>query len=370
MKKKVLIVNTVNTGFTGITSVIMNYVRKTYTSVQYDFVLCGKVDSGFIEALKRFGENVFQPPCSRGKKPLNYSFWLRKLIEENNYDVIHVHGNSGTMFFDIHAAKKAGVPIRITHSHSTSCKHMVAHNILRPILNRELTHAIACSDMAGKWLFTRDYAVLPNGIDVEKFAFSQAVRDEYRKKLGLEDKLVIGHIGYMDTEKNHMFLLRVFADLVKSQPDAMLLLIGDGRLRTEIESYIKELQLENYVQVLGKRGDVAQLYQCMDVFVLPSLFEGLPVTLVEAQAAGLPCVVSDTVTRQVNITNNIEYVGIQDANITDWVEQIVNSAKLTGRECWAEAIGCTIYNIDNCIKELYGIYEVEDNGGMLDEDFK
>ena len=370
MERRVLVVNTVNMGFTGITSVIMNYVRKTYRIIKYGFVLCGKVEKSFADELESFGSKIFLPPCSRVKKPLTYVSWLTKILVENKYDVIHVHGNSGTMYFEIHAAKKSGIPVRIAHSHSTSCKFMLAHKILKPLLNRDLTHALACSDMAGKWLFTGNYTVLPNGIDVEKFAFSQVVRDEYRKKLGLEDKLVIGHIGYMDTEKNHIFLLNVFEKLIKEHPEARLLLIGDGRLRSEIEIFIKEHNLGEYVQVLGKRSDVAQFYQCMDVFVLPSIFEGLPVTLVEAQTAGLPCVVSDTVTKQVNITNNIEYVGIQDVNITDWVERILNSAKLTGRECWAKAVGSTIYNIDNCIKELYGIYEVRNNGGMLDEDCK
>ena len=357
MKKKILIINTANTGFTGITSVIMNYVRKTYKNVNYDFVLCGRVEEKFKNELETLGTNVFIPPCSRVKNPLGYSSWLKKLMKKNKYDVLHVHGNSGTVYFEINAAKQSKIPVRIAHSHSTSCKYMLAHKILKPLLNRELTEAIACSDLAGKWLFTRDYTVLQNGIDVDRFMFSQSVRDEYRKKMGLENKFVIGHIGYMDTEKNHMFLLHVFKGLVNVRPDARLLLIGDGRLRSEIEQYIEENGLTDFVQVLGKRSDVANLYQCMDVFVLPSLFEGLPVTLVEAQAAGLPCLVSDTVTRQVNISNNIQYIGINEADTENWISAFLEKDTFKkNRYEYGQYIKNSDFDIDNCVNKLISKY--------------
>ena len=269
-RPRVLVVNTVNTGFTGITSVIMNYVRKTYDLVQYDFVLCGQVENSFADELRSFGSNVIIPPCSRVKKPLTYSSWLKKIIKSNGYDVIHVHGNSGTMYFEMHSAKKAGVPVRIAHSHSTSCKYMLAHRVLKPLLNRELTHALACSGLAGKWLFKNSFEVLPNGIDVDKFKYLQEIRDEYRRNLEVEDKFVIGHVGYMNSEKNHMYLLNIFDKFVKKCPESKLFLIGDGRLRPQIEAFISEHNLNESVQLFGKRSDMAQLYQCMDVFILPS----------------------------------------------------------------------------------------------------
>lgn len=359
MKKKILIINTANTGFTGITSVIMNYVRKTYKNINYDFVLCGRVEEKFKNELETLGTNVFIPPCSRVKNPLGYSSWLKKLMKKNKYDVLHVHGNSGTMYFEINAAKQSKIPVRIAHSHSTSCKYMLAHKILKPLLNRELTDAIACSDLAGKWLFTRDYTVLQNGIDVDKFTFSHTVRDEYRKKLGLEDKFVVGHIGYMDTEKNHMFLLRVFKQLVEKRPDARLLLIGDGRLRSEIEQYIAENGLTDFVQVLGKRTDVANLYQCMDVFVLPSLFEGLPVTLVEAQAAGLPCLLSDIITKQVDITKRLQYISVEEADVYRWVNAMLTLSE-TGknRTLYVDVLKRSEFNIENCVRNLLHIYKI------------
>lgn len=358
--KRVLLVNTAYTSYNGITSVIMNYVRKTYQNVNYDFILCGHVEEKFKDELKALGTNVFIPPCSRVKHPLAYSSWLKRIMKKHEYDVIHVHGNSGTVYFEIHAAKQTGIPVRIAHSHSTSCKYMLAHKILKPLLNRELTDAIACSDLAGKWLFTRDYTVLQNGIDVDKFTFSQTVRDEYRKKLGLEDKFVVGHIGYMDTEKNHMFLLRVFKQLVEKRPDARLLLIGDGRLRSEIEQYIAENGLTDFVQVLGKRTDVANLYQCMDVFVLPSLFEGLPVTLVEAQAAGLRCLVSSAVTTQANITGDVQYLSVDDENVGEWIRMLSENGDVTrNRSVFAETMGNSAFNISKSVEALLQAYQID-----------
>ena len=356
--KRVLLINTAVTTLNGITSVIMNYVRKTYHIVDYDFLLCGRADEKFIDELSKLGKHVYRPPCSRSKKSLDYSSWLKKLIRQNRYDVIHVHGNSGTVYFEIHAAKKAGVPVRIAHSHSTSCKHQFVHRILKPLINHELTHAIACSDLAGKWLFTKDYTVLQNGIDVDKFAFSNVVREQCRRDMGLADKFVIGHIGYMDTEKNHLYLLRVFKKLIEKRPDARLLLIGDGRLRSEIESFIDENELRDFVYVLGKRSDVEKLYQCMDVFVLPSLFEGLPVTLVEAQSAGLPCVVSDTVTKQISLTQTMQYVGIEDTDIDAWISCILRFADTENdRSAYADVMKASDFNIENCTEKLMRIYE-------------
>lgn len=356
--KRVLVVNTAYTTFNGITSVIMNYVRKTYEMIKYDFVLCGKVEQGFADKLKQLGENIFIPPCSRVKQPFSYSAWLRKIMKDHKYDVIHVHGNSGTMYFELHAAKKEGVPTRIAHAHSTSCKFMMAHRILKPLMNRQMTHGLACSDLAGKWLFTRDYTVLPNGIDVEWFAFSQAVRDDYRKQLGLENKLVVGHAGYMGAEKNQQFLLRVMEQLIKKRPDARLLLIGDGKLRPEIEASIQEYQLQDYVQMLGKRADVAQLYQCMDVFVLPSVYEGLGIVLIEAQTSGLQCVASTGVPQAANALGQVVYAGIEDTDIDQWCSAIIDAARSA-----QDRAGCydrmkqTVFNINSCVDMLMKTYQ-------------
>lgn len=355
--KRVLVVNTSPTGYTGITSVIMNYVRPTYTVVKYDFVLCGAAVESFLFELQSMSGDVFVAPCSRVKHPIKYMRWLSKILKSKKYDAIHVHGNSATTYIEIHAAKKAKVPVRIVHSHSTSCKYMAVHKLLKKRMNREVTDAIACSDMAGKWLFTKAFTVLPNAINVEKFKYNEEVRNQYRTEMGLEGKLVIGHVGYMDVEKNHIFLLRVMCELVKREKAVKLLLIGDGKLRAEIEQFISDNSLSDYVELLGKRSDVAQLYQCMDIFVLPSLWEGLPVTTVEAQTAGLPCFISDSVTKQVSITDSVRYLGIKDDDITKWVESILNIEEFNRTADFYKICGSE-FNIKNSIEKLLSIYGV------------
>ena len=359
-KTRVLVVNTANMGFTGITSVIMNYVRNTFNDVNYDFVICGRLENDIADELVTLGNEIMIPPYSRLRNPLAYYSWLKGIVKRNKYDVIHVHGNSGTMYIEIHAAKKMGIPVRITHCHSTSCKYKLAHYVLKPFMNIELTQAIACSELAGKWLYTRSFHVLPNGIDVQNFMFSKTIRKEYREKLGINDKFVIGHVANMTYEKNHMFLLRVFKALAEENPNMILMLVGDGMLRGSIEAYISENDLEDNVLLLGRRSDVAQLYQCMDIFVLPSLFEGLPVTLVEAQCSGLPCIVSDHITREVDVTNNITHIGIQESDISKWKETIINSidnVDLIGRNKGAEILSKSRFSIKHCVDELLEIYK-------------
>lgn len=360
-KKKVLVINTANTGLTGITSVILNYASVTYKQVDYEFVLAGNYSDEAKKKLEKYGKNIYIPPCSRVRQPLRYTRWLKRLIKQNGYDVVHVHANSGTAYFDVHAAKAAKVPVRICHSHSSFCKYKMIHKLLRGALNREMTIGLACSDLAAKWLFENNYVLLKNGIDMSRFKFNREVRDEYRKILGIENNFVIGHVGLMKNVKNHAFLLSVFKELVLVRPEARLILIGDGELRADIEKYIEENNLKDKVLVLGERRDVAELYQCMDVFVLPSLFEGLPVSMLEAQTSGLHCVVSDNITGQANLTNNVTYIGIKQEKVGKWVKHL-NKLDVEGdRQKYSAVMEKTDFNIERCAETLLKIY----NGNAL-----
>lgn len=359
MKKKVLIVNTSYTGLTGITSVIMNYVKYNRTNVEYDFVLAAGVDPQAKNIFQNFGGRIFIPPVNRKKNPVHYYVWLKQLLKKNYFDVVHVHGNSGTMFFEIRAAKSVAVPIRIAHCHSSSCKHRHIHKLLKPWMNKDKTIGIACSDLAGKWLFNDDYVLLNNGIEISKYQFSPGTREQYRKQLCLENNFVIGHIGYMAEEKNHSYLLSIFRKVLQQKSNARLLLIGDGKLRNEIENQILLYGLKEYVHLLGKRSDAAQLYQCMDVFVLPSLFEGLPVSLIEAQTAGLHCVVSDKVTKQADLTGNITYLGIEQTNEAEWVSILCGDYYKFDRTEYADIMSKSDFNIDKCANILLSLYGIK-----------
>lgn len=357
-KLRVLVVNTVNTGLTGITTVIWNYASRTADAVQYDFVLCGRIEDGYREKFRSLGGNVLVPPCSRVKHPLKYSRWLLSIMRQSAYDAVHVHGNSGTMYFEMHAAKRAGIEKRIAHSHSTSCRFVLAHRLLKPLLNRELTHAAACSDQAGKWLYTRKYTVLPNGIDTDRFAYSPETRQRCRRELGLEGKCVVGHVGYMDVEKNQLYLLRAFRRVIQRNDAARLLLIGDGRQRGEIERFIQENNLSEYVQLLGKRADAAALYQGMDVFALPSLHEGLGIALLEAQTAGLPCIASTGVPREADVTGRVKFIGIEDSDLDVWADSILAAAaESTDRTGTLALVKKSGYDMASCAEALLALYE-------------
>lgn len=352
---RVLIVSTTDLGFNGITSVIMNYYRNIdKKKIQFDFVICEKIHESVSDEIKKLGGNIYILP-SRKKRLFKYIKSLKSLVKENNYKVVHVHGNSGTLYFDIHALKQVGVPVRIAHSHNSTCTYKIIHRLLKKPLSRETTHPIACSKLAGDWLFTKDYTVLNNGIDIEKFKFNNEVRDKYRREMDLEDKYVIGHVGNFLYQKNHEYLLKVFKEVINRNPKAVLMLVGDGKLEAEIKSLINRLGIQDSVLMLGKRSDTAELMQAMDVFVFPSRFEGLPVVLVEAQSAGLKCIISNAITKECQITGEVEYLDLSE-EIDKWVDKILMIKSGYQRNIAFEKVRKSKFNIKNETKKLEEIY--------------
>jgi glycosyltransferase involved in cell wall biosynthesis len=351
---KVLVINTVAAAYNGITTVILNFAKATCKKVEYSFLLCAGGEDGIINELKSMGD-VIIPSVSRNGNPIAYTLWLRNLVKSKKYSAVHVHGNSGTMYFDVLGAKLGGCKTRIVHCHSSSCTHSTAHKILKPLLNIDMTLGIGCSDLARKWLFTRKSMVMYNGIDVEKFRFSRSVRQEYRSSLDIGDNLLIGHVGYMDGVKNHLFLLSAFAKAISKRPEMTLLLIGDGDLRPQIEEFISTNGLEKKVILLGRRSDVDKLYQAMDVFVLPSLFEGLPVTLVEAQASGLPCFASSAVTRQADL-GGVSYLDIGNEYADKWADALIAINPSLNRDEWCDRVAQTDFNIGVTAEKLLEFY--------------
>lgn len=352
--KKVLVINTVSASYNGITSVILNFAKATAHKIEYEFLLCAGGDEGVIGEFRDLGR-VTIPPYLRSSSPISYTLWLKKQVKVTGYDAVHVHGNSGTMYFDVLGAQLGGCKRRIVHSHSSSCTHGFVHKVLKPFLNNGMTVGIACSDLARDWLFTKKSRVVYNGIDVERYKFSPSVREEYRKTLGIDSDLVIGHVGYMDGIKNHRFLISAFAAAVKKNPHLKLLLIGDGDLRPQVEEQIAREGLADRVVLLGKRGDVDNIYQAMDIFVLPSVFEGLPVTLIEAQSCGLPCIASSSVTRQADV-GGVRFLGITDNDVSVWADALAKAEPSPNRaEGWTE-VAKTDFNISVTAEKLLELY--------------
>ena len=305
----------------GVESVIMNYYRHLdHSRVQFDFI-CDE-DSTRIpyDEIKKLGGRVFLVPKYQNLP--KYLKALEKLFKENQYRIVHSNINTLSVF-PLYAAKKAGVPIRISHSHSTSnpkeWKRNLIKNILRPFSKRYATDYFACSELAGRYLFGNkafdqgEVKIIHNAIDVEKFKFDEVARKKLRKEFGIKDStVVIGHVGRFVQQKNHAFLVDVFKEYHKKNPDSKLLLVGSGPLEDEIKKKVERLGLKDSVLFLGQRDDINKLYSVMDIFCLPSLYEGLPVVGVESQAAGLPIIFSNGVSHEAIISKNAKIVPTQE----------------------------------------------------------
>ena len=309
----------------GVEQVAMNYYRHIDRSlVQFDFLVCegsGMVPRGEIESMG--GRVLMVPPYKRLPR---YTRELERLFREGRWPIVHSPVNALSVF-PLRAAKRAGAPVRIAHSHTTTGKGETAKSAAKAVLRRFSnvypTHRMACSRYAGEWLFGKgaEFEVVYNAIDLSRFAFDAEARARARTDLGLvDDQLAIGHVGRFVPVKNHRFLIEAFAELVKLRPDAVLLLVGSGEAEALVEGWAAERGVADRVRFLGQRNDVDRLYQALDAFALPSLYEGLPLVSVEAQAAGLPCLLSDRITREVDVTGAVRFLPIDDPSA--WAEAL------------------------------------------------
>lgn len=300
----------------GVEAVVMNYYRHIDQSkFQFDFLVDEDSTRVPEEEITALGGRVFRiPPYQH---PIRYRRELIRLMSEQQWPIVHSNINTLSVF-PLSAAKKVGVPVRIAHSHSTMGKGEFAKNMmklaLRPFANVYPTVRFACGHYAGEWLFGKkhDFTVIPNAIELDKFRFDPTVRRETRKELGIaEDTFLIGHVGRFMPQKNQAFLVDVLADLLPNRPKTMLAFVGDGPDKADVQQHAEELGVSDHVLFLGQRSDVNRLYQAFDVFCLPSLYEGLCVVGIEAQCAGLPCLFSNSITREVDLTEASRFIPIE-----------------------------------------------------------
>lgn len=305
----------------GVEQVVMNYYHHVdHSRIQFDFVVTDSsaiVPRGEIES---FGARVFTVPAYT-HLPQFYRASYDLFREHREWRIVHAHMNTLNVF-PLAAARRAGVSIRISHGHSTAGKGEVVKNIAKTVLrtqaNRYPTHRFACSRFAGEWLFGKDapFEVMYNAIDLNRFYFSVPARAKARADLGLVDsQVVIGHVGRFMPQKNHGFLIDSFARACKQRDDLILLCVGSGESDALVESSVAERGLADKVRFLGQRADVDELYQVFDAFALPSLYEGLGLVGIEAQAAGLPCLLSDAITREVDVTGTCRFLPIDEPQV-------------------------------------------------------
>lgn len=356
----------------GVEAVTINYYRNIdKNKVQLDFI-CDEDSTNIpYEEIERMGGKVIIIPSY--SKPFKYHKALKRVLKEGNYKIIHSNINTLSVF-SLFAAKCAGVPVRIAHSHSTTNKKEKKKNlmkqILRPFSKVFATDYMCCSELAGRWLFgNKEYDkgnvyLLNNAIDLDKFKYNESLRKKKRKELSIKDNtLVIGHIGRFVAQKNHDFLIDIFNEIHKKNNNSILLLAGQGLLMEDIKNKVKELNLEDSVKFLGQRNDANELYQAFDVFLLPSLYEGLPVVGVEAQAAGLLCYLSDDMTKETKVLDITKFMSLNNTP-EEWANNILDDVKKYKRIDTSKEMTAKNFNIKEEAKKLEEYYlNLYNNGG-------
>ena len=344
----------------GVEAVVMNYYRHVdRTKVQFDLIVCE--GSHFVprDEVEALGGRVFMvPPYSH---VVEFQNELQRLFRQEQWKIVHSHINALSVF-PLRAAKKAGIPVRIAHSHSTSGKGEYAKNAVKALLktqaNRYPTERFACSRFAGEWLFGKgaDFEVVYNAIDLRRFSFNAEARAKARADLGLVGgQFAVGHVGRFMAQKNHAFLIDAFEQVARRREDAVLLLVGTGEAEACVESSVAERGLTDRVRFLGQRTDMPDMYAAFDAFVLPSLYEGLCLVGVEAQRSGLPCLLSDAITREVDVTGKCQFLPID--NPTVWADAI----------CGLEARGdVERASVDDL---AFADYDIERRGAWLAEKY-
>lgn len=318
----------------GVETFLMNYYRHMDRRlIQFDF-LCGKHLTGeYDDEIRDLGGRIFYRPDFDPLREENYTaFWRGFLMEHPEIQIVHAH-NGAKQYYPLQGAKEAGFPVRIAHAHSSDFVRDEKYQHRRELIDRlpqAATHYFGCSDKAGGFFFGEkrwaDKGILiRNAVPCEQFAWDAQTRRRMRRRLGLSGCFVLGHVGRFMTQKNHDRLLDIFAQVRKSAPNARLLLIGDGELMDAVRRKASRLELGRAVIFAGNQADMAQWYQAMDVFVMPSFFEGLPVSGIEAQAAGLPCVFSDAVSVEAAVTEKVRYLPLASADPA-WADTVLSFA--------------------------------------------
>lgn len=343
----------------GAPAVILNYMKYMPESIKFDFLLrSGK--NAYMDEISDRGGKVFNTASFPKHIIKNWYETIQFICNHKEYKVIHVHCNSLVYVFPICIAKKLLNRKIIIHSHNTMADGKIAeiiHYVHRPLVKFFSNERIACSDIAGKWCYNnKDYVVLRNAIDLSKFQYDEKERNYVRKKLNIEDKHVFIHVGRFEKQKNHDFLINIFNNLHLADSKAVLLLIGTGSLQEEIINKVKKMDLSMYVFFLGEQENVQQFLTASDVMLFPSLWEGLPVTLVEAQGCGLKILCSDVISKEVHITSLIQSVPL-NKSAEFWANEAEKLYSSTIEVDVNDQITKSGYNIMNEVINLKKIYE-------------
>lgn len=350
----------------GIENFLMSLYRNIdRNKVQFDFLVHRKEKGTFDGEIQSLGGNIYQIDALQPLKYFEYKSKLKSFFKEHpEFRIVHSHLNANSSIV-LSIAKSSGIPVRIAHAHIDTAggRNKYLKIQLKKILTRYSTKNFACAKTAGEWLYGKHpFELFPNSIDPKKFEFNKDYRSSIRKSLGIQDDdFVIGNIARFNHQKNHKFILKIFADYLKINSRSKLLLIGDGELRNEIENKIRDYGITEKVILTGAVKNANEYLNAMDLFLFPSLFEGLPVTLVEAQCNGLSVLMSDSITNEIILTDLIQFKSLsQSSNFwAQEIQQLLENYNENERSKYLNFILNSNYDISKSVKKLEEFYTKE-----------
>ncbi len=364
MERVLHVVNSMGVG--GIETFLMNVYRSiNKDEFQFDFLLHKKTNSYYEDEIKALGGGLYYLPSRRDGLIKSKSALDAFFDAHREYHIVHDHVSSLSDIDALIYARKYEIEGRIIHAHSTAAPgnkiHKFLHRINQSKVKSVANYYFSCSDAATEWLYSgtgiKDkVSFIPNGVDCQAFCFDNYIRKDYREKLNINNKKTIIHIGRMSSEKNQLFLIDAFKIYHDKNNNSKLLLVGDGIMRNEIKDKIHKLNLDEDVELLGVRKDVSALLMAADLFVLPSVFEGFPVSIVEAQATGIPCLYSKNVTSTAKVLQNVHQLEI-DKGPKIWADKFEVMLEEGRQEDANQKISASAFNIENVSDNLSAFYK-------------
>lgn len=362
MNKKILIINTQGLRKEGITSTISECIgNMDLKGLDLHLAVVGKSDDEIVNFFSKLGCKIDILP-ERKKNTVRYFFQLIKLLRSNKFDMVHIHGSSSLIIIEVLAAKISKIKRIVSHCHNTRCSHEQLNKLLKPLLNYLVTDRFACGRDAGQWLYgEKNFKIIHNGKKLDSYRFNLDIRNMIRDKYNIGNQYVLGHVGNFNYQKNHEFIISIFSELVKKNPNWILMLVGEGENIDNIKSKVSDLGLSKKVIFTGSVNNVHEILQGFDVAILPSRFEGLPVVAIEYQACGLPCLFSDSITRECAPTKLVKFINLLDGE-NRWstvinntiIPNVADRKRISEEAC--EKLQESDYDITKVSKDLRKFY--------------
>lgn len=369
--ERVLVTGAANIGKAGVATIVYKWGQQfDGNKIVYDYLMqSGLPEKKYQDAIRDKGGIIYTLD-EKKRGMFGIIKWVQNIIEKHKYKVLHINSDSAYIAAAyIFAAKKAGIERIYVHSHCTQIDDnnrirrfikTAIHKICKPYVIKNTDMYLACSKLAGAWMFgkknieSKNYKTIFNGVEVDRYLYDENTRNHYRAELGFKDSFIIGNIGRFSYQKNQEFLVDVFNRFQQTCPNSKLVFVGEGELENSIKEKVEMLGLSENVVFLGLRKDVPCLLSAFDIIVMPSRFEGLPVTMVEAQMANLPCVVSKNITVEADLSGLVTYVGLNDTSIK-WAQEILSAVEKSDRTTYSFDVKASSFNIENAAMQLSDI---------------